>query len=130
MTNKNWHNSKEYLSTYYNEVVKPKRKKKQEENKRALEKKFEDTLVVQRICPICKKSWEETLQWKPSRRPSVKKQCPDCVKAKAREHAKLPEIKEKTNARRRMLYAQDENLRNKIKQATYKWKEKATTLDK
>ena len=127
MTNKNWKNSKTYLSNYYNEVIKPKRQKAQEERKKALQQQFADTLVVQRVCPICGKSWEETLTWKPNRKPSVKKQCPECIKAKQKQYTQNPKVKARINQKRRTNYAENELVRQRVKLATQKWKQ--STLD-
>lgn len=116
-------NTSNYARKYYEEVVKPKRKKEQAERKRELK----DTLVgqvvvIQRTCPVCGKVWEETIEWKANRTPSPKKQCRECIVKKQKEYTDRPEVRKKINARLRKRYATQEDLRMRKKASSDKWR--------
>lgn len=121
MPNVNWKNSKEYQKKYYEEVIKPKRKKKQAEHKELVEKNFSGEITIKRICPICGEEWEETLVWKSNRIPSTHKQCKKCILEKIKNYTKQPEVREKINARLRKAYAENEGYRKRRQQSTRKW---------
>lgn len=120
-------NTSEYAKEYYEKVVKPKRQKEQESRKRELKDVLVgQTVVIQRMCPICGKLWEETIEWKASRTPSPKKQCKECIARKQKEYTDKPEVREKINARLRNRYAQQEDLRRRKKESTSKWRNNRT----
>jgi hypothetical protein len=117
-------NSKSYWNKYYNEVLKPKRQKQQKERQKEVKNNFTGVITVQRVCPICNKSWEETIEWKSSHRPSVKKQCAECTLQKLRTYQKSAEYRSMTNAHIRQQYAESEELRKKKKESTNRWRQK------
>lgn len=117
-------NTTNYAKKYYEEVIKPKRKKAQKERAKEVQKEYSGIITVDRTCPICGKKWQETIEWKSTRVPSATKQCKQCILQKQKEYTSRSEVKEKINARLRKNYSERAELRERKKELTYNWREK------
>lgn len=119
--------TKKYQNQYYKKVTKVKRKLNSIQKKADYEKQKVTLSTTPReityTCPNCNMQFTELSS---CIKPKKNKLCPECKRKILNERAKLPENRQKANERKRFRYHNEEGYKEKVAEATKKWKTKGT----